>query len=47
MRPSQRSFRTKHQTSAAMGKCCAEPGDMLSALRGLHIPAEEAEKGIK
>lgn len=36
---------TKNQMSAAMSKCYAEPGDMLSALRGLHIPAEEAERG--
>lgn len=47
MRHSQKKLEllTRNQMSAAMDECCAEPGDVLSALRGLHIPAEEAERG--
>lgn len=47
MRQSQKKLEllTKNQMSAAMSECCAKPGDELAALRGLHIPAEEAERG--
>lgn len=36
MRESQEKLEllTKNQMSAAMGECCAEPGDVISVLRG-------------
>lgn len=43
MRESQEKLEllTKNQMSAAMGECCAEPGDLISLLRG---PASQQGK---
>lgn len=48
MRESQEKLEllTKNQMSAAMGECCAEPGDVISVLRG-PTSQQGKQKGTK